>query len=472
MKKYEIDMCHGPLVPKILHFALPLMATYILQLLFNAVDLVVIGQYAHYDAMAAIGATMNFNSLVVNVFIGLSIGANCVISRFYGAKDFVNLKKAVQTTMTISWIGGLFLMVIALLIAKSVLRWMGTPENILPLSCTYIWICFAAIPFIMLYNFGCAILRAVGDTKRPMYYLIFAGIVNVVLNLFLVKTFKMDVAGVAIATFVSHLISALLVVRTLLKTNDCYKFYLKEFFIDFDILKSMLNFGVPASIQSASFALANMLIQSSINSFGPAAIAGMTAALGLEGIIYVANYSFHQTAITFISQNMGGRKYKRMLKVIYLTYLFSTVTCLFLGWGTFLLGKQLLSIFNPNLEVIEWGLVRMKVVFTTFFLVGFLDTGGGILRGLGYSMYSTVNSIMGACVFRVIWVLFVFSHFRSMEVLLLSYPISWFLVGLINAVSIIFLYRKVVREKCSRITLFSKHIFYLPRGLRFLGGPK
>jgi putative MATE family efflux protein len=472
MKKYEIDLCHGPLVPKILQFALPLMATYILQLLFNAVDLVVIGQYAHYNAMAAIGATMNFNSLVINVFIGLAIGANCVISRFYGAKDFVNLKKAVQTCMTVSWIGGIILMIIALAIAKRVLIFMGTPEDILPLSCTYIWICFAAIPFIMLYNFGCSVLRAVGDTKRPMYYLIFAGIVNVLLNLFLVKVFKMDVAGVAIATFVSHLISAVLVIRTLLKTNDCYKFDWKDFCIDTKILKSMLQFGIPASIQSASFAVSNMIIQSSINSFGPAAIAGITAALGLEGIIYVANFAFHQTAITFISQNMGGQKYKRMLKVIYLSYVFSVITCLILGWGCFFLGRQLLGIFNPNPEVIELGFIRIKVVFTTFFLVSFLDTGGGILRGLGYSMYSTINSIMGACVFRILWVWFVFSHVRTMEVLLLSYPISWALVGIINGISIAILYRKIVREKCSRITHFSKHGFYLPRGLRFLGGAK
>ena len=472
MKKYEIDMCHGPLVPKIVNFALPLMVTYILQLLFNAVDLVVIGQYAHYNAMAAIGATMNFNSLVVNIFIGLAIGANCVVSRFYGAKDFENVRKAVQTTMTISWIGGLILMVIAMFVAKPVLRLMDTPEDILPLSCTYIWICFAAIPFIMLYNFGCAILRAVGDTKRPMYYLVFAGIVNVLLNLFLVTCFKMDVAGVAIATYVSHLISAILVVRTLLKSKECYKFNLKDFMIDFDILKSMMRFGIPASIQTASFAFSNMIIQSSINSFGPAAIAGMTAALGLEGIVYVANYSFHQTAITFISQNMGGKKYKRMLKVIYWNYFFSILVCFILGWGIYLLGKQLLSIFNPDPTVIEWGLLRMKIIFTTYFILGVMDTGGGILRGLGYSMYSTVNSLLGACVFRVVWVLFVFPYFKSMENLLISYPISWTLVGLVNSISIAILYRKIVREKCSRLAVFSKHIFYLPRGLRFLGGPK
>ena len=315
--KYQIDMCHGPLFGKIVLFAMPLMFTYILQLLFNAVDLVVIGHYAPHEAMAAVGATMNLNSLVINIFIGISIGTNVLAARFFGAKDSGGMSRTVHTSMTVAIYGGIALMIAGLVVARPLLALMDTPEEILPMSCTYIWICFCAIPFIMLYNFGCAILRAVGDTRRPLYFLIIAGIVNVLLNLFFVIVCGMDVGGVALATAISHGISAFLILKTLISARDVYRLQLKKLSVDFTIFKEMLKIGIPAGVQSSCFAVSNMIIQSSINSFGSLAMAGTTAVLGLEGIVYVGSYAFHQTAISFVAQNLGGRKFKRILKSLY-----------------------------------------------------------------------------------------------------------------------------------------------------------
>ncbi len=471
--KYEIDMCRGPLFGKIVLFALPLMATYMLQLLFNAADLIVLGNYAHYNAMAAVGATMNLNSLIINLFIGLSIGSNVLAARFLGANDFENTRKAVHTSMAVALYGGAGLMVVGLLTAKPLLIWMNTPPEILPLSCTYIWICFSAIPFIMLYNFGCAVLRAVGDTRRPLMFLIFAGIVNVVLNLFFVIICKMDVAGVALATVCSHLISAVLILRTLFgaaKTN--YGLRLKELHIDGFMFREILKIGVPAGVQSSCFAISNMIIQSSINSFGPAAMAGTTAVLGLEGIVYVGSFALHQTAISFVAQNLGGRKYKRILKSIYACFFCTLLACSIMGWGFCLFGRPLLAIFNPNPVVIEWGMLRMKILFTTYGLCGLMDVASGGLRGLGYSLTSAIVTLAGTCIFRIYWVLLVFPQKPTMEFLMLSYPISWFLIALINGLILFWAYRKLLHSDCNIHTPWLGLRPCVPSGFRYIGGSK
>ena len=469
---YEIDMCHGPLFSKVVLFALPLMMTYILQLLFNAADLVVIGHYAHHNAMAAIGATMNLSSLIINIFIGLSIGTNVVVARLYGAKSAAKARKAVHTSMTLSLYGGVLLMIVGLLAARPLLKIMQTPDEILPLSCIYIWICFAAIPFIMLYNFGCAILRAVGDTRRPLIFLVIAGVINVLLNLFFVIGCGMDVGGVALATSISHGIAAGLILRTLLKARETYGITLREMRIDWEIFLEILKIGVPAGIQSSCFAVSNMIIQSSINSFGPLAMAGTTAVLGLEGIVYVGSYAFHQTAITFVAQNLGGRKYKRILKSLYSCFLCSMLANAVLGWGLYLFGYQVMTIFNPNPDVIVWGVLRMKILFTTYFLCGVMDVASGGLRGLGYSFSSATISFLGACAFRAWWVLAVFPHHRTMENLLLSYPISWLLVSTVSCAMLFFVYRKLLHTKCSIATPWLGLHPGVPRGMRYLGGPK
>ncbi len=472
MKNYEIDMCRGPLFGKIILFALPLMMTYILQLLFNAADLVIIGHYAHYNAMAAVGATMNLNSLVINIFIGLSIGTNVVTARYVGAKEPEKIRRAVHTSMTVALYGGLCLMVIGLLVAKPLLVLMQTPEEILPLSCTYIWICFCAIPFIMIYNFGCAILRSIGDTRRPLFFLVIAGIVNVLLNLFFVIVCGMDVGGIALATAISHGIAASLILRTLLTIKGSCSLHLKELRIDREIFRDILKIGVPAGLQSSCFAISNMTIQSSINSFGALAMAGTTAVLGLEGIIYVGSFAFHQTAISFVAQNLGGQKFKRILKSLYCCFFSAMLVTSILGWVLFLFGREILAIFNPNPEVIDWGLLRMKILFTTYGLCGIMDVASGGLRGLGYSFTSTIVALLGSCVFRVWWVFTIFPHYHTMENLMLSYPISWLLVAVTNSAILFFLYRKLLHRHCNIATPWLGLHPCVPRGFRYLGGSK
>ena len=470
--KFQIDMCHGPLLGKIILFALPLMFTNMLQLLFHAADLIVIGQFSSHEAMAAIGCTGSMNSLFINVFIGISVGSNVLAARYFGAKDSENIRKTVHTAMAFAFFGGLVLTVVALLSARPLLIWMGTPENILPMSCTYIWICFSAIPFIMIYNFGCSILRAVGDTRRPFIFLVIAGVINVILNLILVIFFKMDVEGVAIATAASHIIAAGLILHALCKNEGEIRLNLKKLKINPGIIKEMLWIGIPAGIQGSCFSLSNMLIQSSINSFGDLAMAGMTAALGLEGIAYVGANAFHYTAISFVAQNLGGQHYKRILRSSYLCYLGGAVTTAIIGWAFYLSGDFFLSLYNPDPRVIEWGILRMKIMFTTYFICGFMDAATGCLRGLGESVISTIICLSGACGFRIFWVLCIFPKYKTMECLLYSYPISWGLVAIVATIVLAIVYRKILRTQCKRFVSWSKLGPGVPRGFRYMGNLK
>lgn len=471
-KKYEMDMCRGPLFGKIVLFALPLMLTYVLQLLFNAADLVVIGNFAHPNAMAAIGATMNLNGLVINIFIGLSVGTNVVVARLAGAKDSAAMRKAAHTSMTLALLGGVVVTGIGFLVAKPLLVLMRTPDEILPLSCTYIWICFSAIPFIMIYNFGCAILRAVGDTRRPLIFLIAAGTINVLLNLFFVIVCGMDVAGVALATMISHGVAATLIIRTLLTTHGDYGIRLKGLGIDWPVFREILKIGIPAGIQSSCFAISNMTIQSSINTFGAMAMAGTTAVQCLEGMVYVSSFAFHQTTISFVAQNLGGRKYKRILKSFYLCLLCAVFVSSAIGFLLLAFAHPILTILNPDPEVIRWGLLRMGILFTTYGFCGLMDVGSGGLRGLGYSLTSTAVTLLGACVFRVWWVWAVFPHYRTMENLLWSYPVSWVLVGIVNTLLFLYVYRRVLHLDCKIPTPFLGLKPGLARGFRYLGGSK
>ncbi len=472
MNKYEIDMCHGPLAGKILLFAVPLMATYVLQLLFNAADLVVIGRFASSRSLASIGATMNLNSLAINVFCGLAIGSNIIVARAFGEKNPELMRKAVPTTMILAFVGGVILMIAGLLLAKPALQWMNTPPEILPLSCTYICICFCAIPFIMVYNFGCAILRAVGDTRRPLYFLVAAGIVNVALNLFLVIVCKMDVAGVALATASSHLIAAALILRTLLKCRASYALNLRRLAFDRKAFGEILQLGIPAAIQSSGFALSNIVIQSAINSFGSTAIAGTTAALGLEGFVYVGSFSYHQTSLSFVSQNLGGGKFKRILSSLGWCYLWGVVSCGIIGGACFLAGRQLLGFFSSDSEVIAWGLLRMKMLFLAYMLCPLMDVSCGGLRSLGYSLTAMFVTLAGACGFRIWFVRMILPRHRTMEVLLLSYPISWAIVALVSFAILIYAYRQLLCHRCKIATPLLLLRPGVTRGMRYLVNPK
>ena len=453
MKKFELNMSEGPIFAKTMRFVIPLFATCVLQVFFNVADLAIVGKLVGEKAMSAIGATMSFNALVLTLFFGLSVGVNCVVAKAFGAKNDIDIKKASSTAILFSLIGGLCFMGIALVISRPVLILINTPSEILEQALLYVRICFLGIPLIVFYNFSCAILRSVGDTKRPFFFLAIGGTVNVLLNLFFVLVFKMEVAGVAIGTVASQLVTAILIFRTLNVTKEAYGFKLNYLVFDKKVMWEILRIGAPASLQSSCFTFSNIIIQSSINSFGYLAVAGNTAVLTLEGIMDLCSGAFYHTAITAVSQNLGRKKFKRILKCIYCALGCSVVGCVTLGLVFFFSGKYAIGLFNSNADVIQWGLIRVKILFTTFFICGIMDVAAGSLRGLGYSMISTANSIIGICVFRIIWIWLVFPHFKTIECIFYAYPISWTMVAIVNWLFLRWGYRKVVTNNLPEVRL-------------------
>ena len=445
-KKYEIDMIHGPLLGKILLFTLPLMASSILQLLFNAADIIVVGRYAGSDALAAVGSTGALINLLTNMFIGFSVGANVLVARYYGAGKPDEVSETVHTSVMLSIIGGILLAAIGIIFASPLLELMGTPENVLPLAALYVRIYFAGMPVILLYNYGSAILRAIGDTKRPLYYLAVAGALNIILNLILVIVFEMSVAGVALATILSQTLSAILVIRCLMHTEGGCHLDLHQLKIHSHKLWKILQLGLPAGLQGSIFSLSNVLIQSSVNSFGAIAMAGNSAAANIEGFTYVAMNSFYQAAITFVSQNMGAMEFKRIRKIAWQCLACVTVTGALLGNLSFFFGHQLLGIYSDEAEVIRYGIYRLEVIGTTYFLCGIMDVCVGCLRGIGYSFLPMVVSLLGACGFRILWIFTVFKGHHDLHTLYISYPISWAITASVHMICFLILYRRMVKK--------------------------
>lgn len=445
-QRFQIDMCSGPLFGKIIRFSIPLMLSNIMQLLFHAADLIVLGRYAPGEAMAAVGATAGLTVLVLNIFFGLATGINVLAARYIGARDNRNLAKTVHTAMAIALYWGAGMVILGLIISKPMLRLMATPDAILNKAALYMWIYCLGIPFVVFYNFGSAILRALGDTHRPLIYMIIAGVVNVVLNLFFVLVFKWDVAGVAVATKISNVVSAWLILRALMKNNDASKLIWKNIRIHWDILKDMLKIGLPAGIQGSFFAISNILIQSAVNSLGWQAIAGNTAASSLEGIVYVGSSAFYFTAISFTGQNYGGKKYQRIIRSIYYCLICTSTFALCSGVSIVIAGRQLLAFYNPDPQIIEWGMIRLKVLLTSYYLCGIMDVFSGSLRGLGHSFKPMLVTLLGVCVFRIFWVMAIFPLSRSMTNLMFSYPVSWTLVSLVNGSILYVVCRKLSRR--------------------------
>ena len=441
-KKYEIDMCNGPLLGKILLFSLPLMLSGILQLLFNAADMIVVGRWAGSNALAAVGSTGSLINLLVNVFIGLSVGANVLVARYYGANQEKELSDMVHTAMLTSFVCGIILIFVGFFVAPVALTAMGTPEEVLDQAVLYIRIYFAAMPAMMVYNFGSAILRAVGDTRRPLYFLSIAGVINVILNLVFVIRFSMDVAGVALATAISQVVSAILVVVCLMRSEGPYQLRLKELRIVPHKLGMMARIGLPAGLQGAIFSISNVLIQSSVNSFGATAVAGNSAAGNLEGFVYTAMNSLHQTAISFVGQNFGARKYKRIGKISILCLGIVTVVGLVMGIGLYFVSPLLLQLYATEQEVIAYGIRRLLYISCPYFLCGVMDTLVGCLRGMGRSVLPMIVSLSGACLFRVIWIYTIFAANRTMDVLYISYPISWTITSLVHLGCFLIIYHK------------------------------
>ncbi len=450
-KKYEMDMCHGPLFSKVLHFSVPLILSNLAALLFTAADLVILGQFTTSDDMAAVGASCGFIVLMLNLFWGIAAGVNVLAARYTGAKDPEKVSKTVHTSIAVAAVGGIIMGIISYLLTDPILRIMATPEKIMDKARLYLQISCTGVPFMILYSFGSSIIRAVGDTKRPLIYMIISGIANVLLNLFFILVLKMDVAGVAIATQAAHFISAFLVLRALVKSEEDYKLVWKKIRIDWKSFKEMMQIGIPAGFQGSMFSISNMGIQSTINTFGPDAIAGNTAANNLEGLVYAVCYSFYFAAISFAGQNHGGKQYKRIIKSIFICMLYSAVGTVLLGWAFIFFGKELLAIYTPDPEAVKWGFIRVKMIFALYIMCGIMDVISGALRGLGHSLKPAIVIVFWVCIFRIIWIFTVFPLKPTLETLLLVYPVSWIMVCLFNGVMLYIVCRKMLVNASKRL---------------------
>jgi len=448
-KNYEIDMCNGPIFTKIILFALPLMASGVLQLLFNAADIIVVGRFAGSESLAAVGSTSSLINLLVNVFIGLSVGANVLVARYYGGQNRRDLEETVHTSMVVAAVGGVILIAAGVFLAAPLLKMMGTPENVLPLSVLYMKIFFVGMPATLVYNFGSAVLRAVGDTRRPLYFLLAAGIINVILNLFFVIVCSMGVAGVALATVISQCISAGLIVQCLMRSDADYRLRLKSLRIVPDKLVSIIKIGLPAGLQGAIFSISNVLIQSSVNSFGSVAMAGNTAASNIEGFVYTSMNAIYQTALSFSSQNFGAGNFKRMTKIQAYCIGLVVIVGLILGEGAVIFGKQLLGIYSSDAEVIQYGLNRLRIISATYFTCGMMDVMVGGLRGMGCSVIPMLVSLTGACAFRIVWIYTVFAMNRTLRVLYFSYPVSWVITFAAHGVTYVLVRRHLQKKRKS-----------------------
>jgi len=444
-RSYEMDMCEGAILPKMLKFSVPLMLSSVLQLLFNAADVVVVGKFAGDEALAAVGCTGSLINLLTNLFIGLSIGANVMAARHYGAKQADELKKSVHTSMVISVIGGFILNAVGLLFTEGILRLMNTPEDVLPLAALYLKIYFIGMVPNMVYNFGSALLRAIGDTKRPMYFLSFAGVVNVILNLIFVIRFEMGVSGVAVATVISQTISAVLVVMCLMREKSGIRLIPSELKVDKKELVGIMRIGLPAGLQGCIFSLSNVIIQKSINGFGTVEMSGSSAASNLEGFVYVSMNSFYQATLSFMSQNFGAGRYDRLKKIVISGLFCVTVTGLLLGNAEIFFGRTLLGFYTSSEAVMDAGMRRMVMICSLYFLCGTMDVMVGALRGLGHSFVPMLVSLCGVCGIRLVWIFTVFEteKYHRIETVYVSYPISWFATFAIHLTTYIILSKKL-----------------------------
>ena len=447
-KSYTIDMCSGPILPKLLRFTIPLMCSTMLQLLFNAADTVVVGRYAGDNSLAAVGSTSVLIALLTNLFLGFSIGANILAAGYFGSKDNERLEQTVHTSILLSLISGLFLTVIGVIGAREVLIWMQTPPAVLDLATLYLRIYFLGMPATMLYNFGAALLRSIGDTRRPLYFLFAAGIVNVILNLIFVIVFNLDVAGVAIATVISQCISAALVIRCLMRESGGIHLDLRRLRIVRPRLVQIVRVGLPAGIQSSLFSLSNVVIQSSINSFGEIVMAGNSAARSIGDFPYAAVNAFYQANAAFTSQNYGAGNYRRIGKIFWVVQGCAAVVASFTGVFAVVFGPQLLGIYSHSPEVVAAGMVRLRYVLGIFYcFCGLMDSIVGSLRGIGYNIMPMIVTLLGSCAFRLLWLATVFQipEYHTIEVVFMSYPVSWVVTWVVHIICFFWAYRRLLR---------------------------
>ena len=447
-RNYEIDMVHGPLLGKILLFSVPLMLSGILQLLFNAADIIVVGRFEGPSSIAAVGSTTALVNLLVSFLMGISVGVNVQVSHFFGAGDEENCRKTVQTSIAIALAASAILMAAGLFFSTPLLKLMGTPDDILPLSSVYLRIFFLGSPVMTLYNLGSAVLRGVGDTRRPLYYLTAAGVINVCLNLCFVIFLGLGVAGVALATVLSQAVSCFLVIRCLVKYDGPIRFDPSPSAIRIDRGRAAAIFriGIPAGLQSTLFSLSNVIIQSSVNSFGSTVMAGNAAAQNIEGFVYISMNALMQASVTFTSANFGARAKERLNRVLFTCLGVVTAVGLLLGRTAAFFGETLLSIYTSDPATIGYGMVRLTVTCANYFLCGLMDTSTGALRGIGYSVLSMIITLAGSCVLRIVWVLTVFRASPSQWILYVSYPISWILTAAVEIIVFLTLKERAFRK--------------------------
>lgn len=444
-KGRSVDFTSGSIGKKMIKFALPLMFSSILQLLFNAADIIVVGRFAGDECVAAVGSTTSLINLIVNLFIGLSVGANVMVANYFGARKADDLSETVHTAITVSIISGLILSVVGFFFAPEILKLMNTPDDVIDLASVYMKTYFLGMPFMMLYNFSAAILRAVGDTKRPLYFLSAAGIINVVLNLFFVIVFKWQVFGVAFATIISQVVSSLLVLRCLIKEESEIRVELKKLKIHKAKLLRMLQIGVPSGIQGMMFSISNVVIQSSINTFDTAVVAGSAASTSVEGFAFTSINAFHQSAVSFAGQNKGAGRYDRLNKILYTAWSYAFLTAVVFAAVFILLDNQLIGLYVQGEDVIKAGVERINIIAWSYLICGFMDVTVGVIRGLGYSVMPTIVSLLGVCGIRILWIATVFSmeQYHFVETIYYSYPISWAITFLAHLLCYIYIMHRI-----------------------------
>lgn len=444
--KYEIDMVNGTIMPKLITFAIPLMLSGILQLLFNAVDIIVVGRFSGSQSLAAVGSTSSLINMLTNLFIGISLGANVLAARFYAAGKHKEMSETVHTSILTALISGVLMIFVGIFFSRPALELMDTPSDVIELATLYMRIYFVGMPFFMLYNYGAAILRAVGDTKRPLIFLVVSGVTNACLNLLLVIVFKMDVAGVAIATVISQMISCILVLICLYKTDAVYQFRFKKLRIKWEYLGQIFRIGIPAGIQSTLISFSNVLLQSSVNSFGSIAMAGYTAANNVLSFLYMGANSITQACMSFTSQNYGARKPKRMDKVLIDGLILQVVICLTLGVLAYVFGNQVSNIYTDDPNVIKCSVEILALTTVPYFLCGFMDTFPGVLRGMGRSTVPMILCLLGTVGVRILWIYCFFPHNRTLGYLFVSYPVSWIATIVMQLIYYIFIRKEVHKE--------------------------
>lgn len=449
MKRFQRNMIDGPLLPNVLMYTIPIILTSVLQLLFNAADLVVVGQFCGNTSVAAVGATSAITNLIINVFIGLSVGTGVSVAHAVGSKNEEETHRAVHTAIPAALIGGVILTVVGVCGARTFLTWMDTPDKVLELATLYMQIYFAGITFNLVYNFCASILRAAGDTKSPLIFLALAGVINVILNLVFVTQFHMNVAGVALATILSQAVSAVLVMWALMRRQDACKLHLGKLRFYREQLIKMIRIGLPAGIQGSLFSISNVMIQSSINSFGEVVMSGNTAAATIEGFVYVTLNAFHQSALNFTGQNAGAGRFDRVKKTLLVCLASVAVASISAGWLAYGLGPVLLPLYiTDSAEAVGYGLTRMAYICIPYFLCGLMDVSTGALRGMGASVEPMILSVLGVCGIRILWIYTIFPlpQFHTPECLYLSYTVSWTATFVMQMIAYCVIYRKKSRQ--------------------------